>query len=755
MIEYSRFSGAAIVVIVIALASLATTSPAQAQENQTPVWAPLESDAFLAPDLPPSGEASNLQHNSPEPGFYETSEYFIGSIAVRVIVPESDGTLDASTEDWTSAETTSVLNAILDGINWWAGLDARANISGWVIGPTLVTTQYEPITRPYTDQGLWISEIMDKLGYSSGSYFTQVRSYVNDLRSSYGTDWAWVIFVVDSSSDLDGRFADGRFAYAYLGGPFMVMTYDNNNWGIGRMDRVTAHEMGHIFYATDEYDGEPRFSGYLDSLEIEGSGCIMDNSNWCASEGTLHQIGWVDRDADSVFDIVGTAPEVSLTPYSPDPTNASTLSYSGTAAVVPFPNRNPVGTGNDVTIATIRDVYFDLDGTGWLAASPTDGAFDQTTEAFTFSFPAGNGWHEVWATAYSNYDQNDVSYAYDDITVDRTPPDSAVSALPIYRNTSSFAVEGTVSDSLSVSTVELWYSKDGGDYQSYAFLSSPPWEWRFDTGLTGGEGQYRFYTVATDSAGNREVTPGTPDTDTIVDLTMPVSVATVQSASSNSSLLSVTAAAADNVGIDSVELWYRSTEGRWRLFDTRTSPPWEWSFNTTHFGGDVTYDFYTRSRDLAGNYEGPPPSADATVTVDAAAPVSILRPLPESVSTETLDLSVQIYDSSDIASVTLFYSFEGGPWVAYKTLGEEPWMFTFDFPEGSGRYEFLVQSVDAYGNVEAFDENRRAYVSRTGLEMDYTLFIAIGAALASAAAGVLAWEMWRRGKKPRPPKAEP
>ena len=60
---------------------------------------------------------------------------------------------------------------------------------------------------------------MNALGYSAASYFTQTRDYINDLRTTHQTDWAFAIFVVDSSSDSDNRFADGLFAYAYLGGP--------------------------------------------------------------------------------------------------------------------------------------------------------------------------------------------------------------------------------------------------------------------------------------------------------------------------------------------------------------------------------------------------------------------------------------------------------------------------------------------------------------------------------------------------------
>ncbi len=71
----------------------------------------------------------------------------------------------------------------------------------------------------------------------------------------------------------------------------------------------------------------------------------------------------------------------------------------------------------------------------------------------------------------------------------------------------TFDVTYTAADNAGgsgLATVELFYQRNGGGYTQYLggpFTSSPI---IFDTGLTGGDGSYDFYTVASDIAGNTE-----------------------------------------------------------------------------------------------------------------------------------------------------------------------------------------------------------------------------------------------------------
>jgi hypothetical protein len=367
--------------------------------------------------------------SGPGPGYYDTSEYFIGSVAVGVIFLESNGSIDPSTENWNTTETTNVQNQINQAMTWWANQNPYAGISYVLDVHTAVPTSYEPIIHPSAMtnpmyEKLWVSEAMAYLGYGSGDWMKRTRDYVNAMRTAKGTDWAFTVFVIDSSNDADGCFSDGYFAYAYLGGPYIVMTYDNNGWGITRMNQVMAHETGHMFWATDEYDGITEFSGYLNAPDVEGSGCLMDTNALVLSPGTKLQVGWRDTDGDTILDIIDTDPETVLNPYPQNPTSNQTLTYTGFATEVPYPNNNPQpgNAGNDVTINHIILVLYRIDGGTWNAAIPCDGLFDSPMENYTFTTPPlTHGPHLIEAFAINNVWNNDLTPAFDNITIDNPP----------------------------------------------------------------------------------------------------------------------------------------------------------------------------------------------------------------------------------------------------------------------------------------------------------------------------------------------
>ncbi len=80
-------------------------------------------------------------------GFYDTSEYLIGNIAVGIVLLESNGAIDASTEDWTAEEEANVVNEIRAGLEWWIARNPSAKLTFKYDIHYKVPTSYEPITR--------------------------------------------------------------------------------------------------------------------------------------------------------------------------------------------------------------------------------------------------------------------------------------------------------------------------------------------------------------------------------------------------------------------------------------------------------------------------------------------------------------------------------------------------------------------------------------------------------------------------------
>ncbi len=397
-------------------------------------------DVRIAPDRQVALDGSKLAAPVPNnaPGFFDTSAYLIGSVTVGIITPESTG----SGENWSTSRKNLVVAKIVEGLQWWKdNTFAPANLTFVYDIHHSVPTTFEPITLSSADEDLWISQVMSNLGYpgSSSQYFTQVRNYLNDKRNQLGTDWAFAIFIADSNNDQNGSFLDGSFAYTYLNGPFMVLTYDNDGWGIDDSEIVVAHEHGHIWGALDEYASSgcttSERSGYLN---IANANCeaevanpapsIMGNAsvqefqafpNHLVSQPARQMVGWRDSDGDGKerYDPVDTTVTAVLTHFSPDPTMDPTPTYTGYAFDTPFVSP----TETDVTINFITSVEFRVDGGPWQLASATDGAFDEDVEDFQFSPVLTSGTHTIQVRA-TNSVGNVSPIASDTLTIHCVEP---------------------------------------------------------------------------------------------------------------------------------------------------------------------------------------------------------------------------------------------------------------------------------------------------------------------------------------------
>ena len=154
--------------------------------------------------------------------------------------------------------------------------------------------------------------------------------------------------------------------------------------------------------------------------------------------------------------------------------------------------------------------------------------------------------------------------------VDTMAPFSMASS-PEYASALSFTVRWSGGDPIPASGIAS-YSVNASEDGAVAE------EWIADTTATsavyeGTEGHsYRFYSVATDSAGNRQTTPVTPQCSTFFDLFAPqITATTVWTDTSFGGPFAVSAQIEDSVGVGLALLWYRTmAETLWQA-DTMTA----------------------------------------------------------------------------------------------------------------------------------------------------------------------------------------
>ncbi len=326
--------------------------------------------------------------------YSDTSVFMAGTCSIKVVLFESNGTLDLNSETWSASRITQVKNQISAGVKWWEDMydkqgyagDLKFNID-FTYADNPFSTKYEPISRGAMSDYLWINEFLVSQGYSYASNnsanMEQNTRYNDDLRKQNGTDWAFTIYVADSYADYDGMFADGYFGYAYLNGPYLHMTYDNDGWGIDDMQMVVAHEMGHIFGALDEYEGNGNsdyysFGGYyntqninaynnpnpssrVDSLMAESELQQPAFTNKTSSPSSLAMVGWQDSDHDGIIDVLDMPISASGVTYS---YNGSTgyLTVAGKFTVTVLPRASE---GNSMTINTVDFLQYRVDGGAW------------------------------------------------------------------------------------------------------------------------------------------------------------------------------------------------------------------------------------------------------------------------------------------------------------------------------------------------------------------------------------------------------
>ena len=230
--------------------------------------------------------AANAEAPSP------TSSRLTGSIAVGIIIVEGP----TAALKFSADERTKVVAEVQNGLSWLGSQSSPAGIT-WVYDVRVVSLSVKPgADSDSADQkeARWRDPAMAQLGYGAG--LAGVQSYIEKLRSTKGTNWSYCGFFT--------KYPTYHFAYASIGGPRIVMQYDNDGWGPDNIDRVFAHETGHVFGAPDEYKASGCSCGgqwgvfNVPNANCEtcapngGVPCIMKSNSWEMCDYTPYHLGF-------------------------------------------------------------------------------------------------------------------------------------------------------------------------------------------------------------------------------------------------------------------------------------------------------------------------------------------------------------------------------------------------------------------------------------------------------------------------------
>ncbi len=337
-------------------------------------------------------------------GLRGLSQYMAGHIAVGVMLPESDGSLDPDLATWSPEQITQIEQQVQEALNWWAANLPLARLS-FSIEVQVLPTAYEPVLHSHFDEQLWIADALGRQGYS-GTYFDMAYAAAEQLRAEQQSDWATLLFVANSAADDDGRFQDNRFAYAYIGGPMTIMTSDVGPYGASQFGAVFAHEFAHIFGALDQYPeagiGCDQPGGYLSAPTSNSmlGNCPLDqpsimreisNSyrNNFIDPSALAQVGYFDGDNDGLIDPLDTTPQINL--ETTGLADAGRPLVSGMVVDEAFPSSGHL----PVSLNEVQSLEFRANGGDWQAIPPQDGAYDAVEEAFAFELPLYDGEYQL------------------------------------------------------------------------------------------------------------------------------------------------------------------------------------------------------------------------------------------------------------------------------------------------------------------------------------------------------------------------
>ncbi|HVA50299.1 MAG TPA: DUF4214 domain-containing protein [Pirellulales bacterium] len=326
------------------------------------------------------------------------------------------------------------------------------------------------------------------------------------------------------------------------------------------------------------------------------------------------------------------------------------------------------------------------------------------------------------------------------VSVGAVLPTSSVAALPATETSTSFTVSWSGSDTggPGIAGYDVYVADNGGAFT--AFKTDTTATSATFTGVSGHT--YGFYSVAIDTAGNRQTTPTAAQATTKVSVgaVLPTSSVAALPATETSTSFTVSWSGSDvgGPGIAAYDIYVADDAQELTAFKTDTTAT---SFTFTGVNGH-TYGFASVAIDTAGNRQPTPflPQATTFVSVGAVLPTSSVAALP---ATETSTSFTVSWSGSDvggpgIAGYDVFVADNGGAFTAFKT-DTTATSATFSGVNGH-TYGFYSVAIDSAGNRQTTPTAAQATTTvstATFSVTDHTYTIGSGTVTVSAANGLL------------------
>ena len=268
-----------------------------------------------------------------------------GTVAVTFFLVESDGTgADPDSWTWTPEDMQEYMDATIVGLLWWTA-HAEGHRDCWVTFLVNHVSALDPRCHQWVEPSLhdsdfvstWASNVMTKMGYTTGNHFSKVDAFNNWQEATYQVNSAYSAFIAYNPIGAPSSFANGGYAFAWIYGPYFWSLFRTPGW---THDVVVSHESGHIFGACDEYTGG--CSSCVSTCSAYGGPnancedcnplshpCMMRSNENSLCQYTKTMIGW-----DAV---------TPCAPSPPAPLPAPTLAFAA-------PGNGLVGTEVNLTI---------------------------------------------------------------------------------------------------------------------------------------------------------------------------------------------------------------------------------------------------------------------------------------------------------------------------------------------------------------------------------------------------------------------